>query len=79
MFIIIIIIIIIIIMQYELLFIRNGTRSVTFLIHVGWPPHFVSVKPQVYVPTFQGYVPWDGLKDGQSRNQLLLLHKPLKK
>jgi hypothetical protein len=37
---------------------------------VGWAPHFVSVKPQVYVPTYQGYVPWDGLEDGQSRDQL---------
>jgi hypothetical protein len=43
-----------------------GTTSVTFFIHVGWPPHFVGVKPQVYVPTYEGYVPWDGLEDGQS-------------
>jgi hypothetical protein len=54
-------------LQYELLSLENPTSSVTFLIIVGWPPHFVSVKPQVYVPTDEGYVPWDGLEDGQSR------------
>jgi hypothetical protein len=33
----------------------------------------VGVKPQGYVPTYQGYVPWDGLEDGQSRDQLSIL------
>jgi hypothetical protein len=46
------------------MFIKIRTSSVTFLIIVGWAPHFVGVKPQVYVPTYQGYVPWDGLEDG---------------
>jgi hypothetical protein len=33
----------------------------------------VGVKPQVYVPTYKGYVPLDGLEDGQSRDRLSLL------
>jgi hypothetical protein len=37
---------------YELLSLEHRTSSVTFLIIVGWPPHFVGVKPQVYVPTY---------------------------
>jgi hypothetical protein len=61
---------------YELLSLSNPTSSVTFLIHVGWLPDFVGVKPQAYVPTYQGYVPWDGLEDGQSRDRLSILHKP---
>ena len=36
---------------YELLSLENPTSSVTFLILVRWPPHFVSVKLEVYVPT----------------------------
>jgi hypothetical protein len=61
---------------YELLSLENWTSSVTFLTHVGWPPHFVIVKPQVYVPTYEGYVPWDSLEDGQSRDELSILRKP---
>jgi hypothetical protein len=29
----------------ELLSVENRTSFVTFLIHVGWPPHFASVNP----------------------------------
>jgi hypothetical protein len=61
-----------IIYLYELLGFKIRASSVTFLIVVGWPPHFVGVKLQVYVRTFKGKVPWDGLKDGQSRDQLSL-------
>jgi hypothetical protein len=60
--------------MYELLSLEHRTSSVTFSILVGWPPHFVSVEPQVYVQTYWGYVPWDGLEDGQSRDQLSILH-----
>jgi hypothetical protein len=54
---------------HELLDFLNWASCVTFLMHVGWPPHFVGVKPQVYVPTYWGYVPWDGLGDGKSKDQ----------
>jgi hypothetical protein len=37
---------------YELLFICKRTSSATFVIRVGWPPHFVGVKPQVYVSMY---------------------------
>jgi hypothetical protein len=61
--------------MYVLLSLENPTSSLIALIHVGWAPHFVGVKTQVYVPTYQGYVPWDGLEDGQSRDQSSILHK----
>jgi hypothetical protein len=56
----------VILVSYELLCISNETSLVTFLIIVGWPPHFMGVNPQVYVPTYEGYVTWDGLEDGQN-------------
>ena len=60
----------------ELLCIQMWASSVTFLIIVGWPPYFVGVKPEVYVPAYQGYVPWVGLYDGKPGDPLSLLHKP---